>query len=178
MTDDQLKFLGAALALVISTGTAQFSIASFVNKVRDEFHQKRRASNAGRWCTFSELYDLTWGYLLGVGFNIVFFVVAHVLEQSSTGKQLAGFGRFLWWLYLINLVAWVTGMFIDYVRLFLTRKNQPQDPLSEIADLLRTRVPSTNGSHEQNAIEAVALNPQPHGVGSGDPLVKSRNPAA
>ena len=172
MTDDQLKFLGAALALVISTGTAQFSIASFVNKVRDEFHQKRKISNGRRWSTLSELYDLTWGYLLGVGFNVVFFLVAHVLAQSSTGKQLAGFGRFLWWLYLINLIAWVTGMIIDYVRLFLTRRNQPKDPVSEIADLLRTKMLYPNGSQEHHSMNSAALTPQPQEVGSGDPLVK------
>ena len=175
MTDDQLKFLGAALALVISTGTAQFSIAGFVNKVRDEFHQKLRISNGRRWSTLSEVYDLTWGYVLGVGFNIVFFLVAHVLEQSSTGKQLAGFGRFLWWLYLINLIAWFAGMIIDFIRLFLTAENKPKDPVSEIAEILRTRMLPIN-SPQEHAGNSLTGPPPPKEVVSGDPSVTPPKP--
>ena len=109
---EQLKLLAAALALVISTATVQFSIATFVNKVRDEFHQKR----IGRWCFLSETYDLLWGYSLGVAFNIVFFVVADIVQGQTVRTQFARFGSFLWWLYLGNLIAWIVGMIIDLVR--------------------------------------------------------------
>ena len=126
MNDEQLKFLAAALALIISTGTAQFSIASFVNKVRDEYRTKLDVVQGKGWVRLSELYDLSWGYALGIGFNIVFFLVANVLQQRTAGKELDSFGRFLWWLYLINLIAWIVGMIVDYVRLYLTRNEKPK----------------------------------------------------
>lgn len=111
---ESLKLLGAALALVISTATVQFSIAGFVNKVRDEFHQKR----IGKWCSFSETYDLFWGYTLGIVFNIVFFAVADMVYRQTVGTPFSLFGSFLWWLYLVNMIAWIVGMIIDLFRIF------------------------------------------------------------
>lgn len=121
---EALKLLGAALALVVSTATAQFTIASFVNKVRDEFHQKR----SGRWCYFSEIYDLLWGYGLGIVFNIIFFVAAGIVRDQTANTQYASFGSFLRWLYLVNLIAWMVGIVIDLVRILLcpgTEKSKP-----------------------------------------------------
>lgn len=110
-----LKLLAAALALVISTATVQFSIATFVNKVRDDFHDK----GTGGWVKFSETYDLLWGYALGVAFNIVFFVAAGIVQEQTVNTNYAWFGRYLWWLYLINLIAWIVGMLIDILRILL-----------------------------------------------------------
>ena len=112
--NDALKLLGAALALVISTATAQFTIAGFVNKVRDECHHKR----SGRWCFFSEIYDLLWGYAMGIVFNVVFFLAARIVEHQTANTQYHFFGSFLWWLYLVNLIAWIAGIVIDLLRVF------------------------------------------------------------
>jgi hypothetical protein len=111
---DALKLLGAALALVISTATAQFTIATFVNKVRDEFHEKRK----GRWCFVSEIYDLLWGYSLGIVFNYVFLTAADIVRSQTVDTPYASFGSFLWWVFLGNFVAWIVGIVVDLVRVF------------------------------------------------------------
>lgn len=57
MNNDDLKFLAGALALVISSVTVQINIATFVNRVRDECHQKRQVLPAPRFRLFSEIFD-------------------------------------------------------------------------------------------------------------------------
>jgi hypothetical protein len=113
--NEQLKLLAAALGLVISSVTVQFTIATFVNKVRDEFGEKKKT---GGLITFSERFDWFWGYALGIVFNIVFFIVAGIVEKQTASTGYAPFGLFLWWLYFVNLVLWVVGMIIDGLRIF------------------------------------------------------------
>jgi hypothetical protein len=142
MDNEALKFLAGALALVISTASAEFTIANFVNGVRDGFHAGR-AGTAKRWKTLSQWFDLTWGYGLGIAFNIVFFLVAKLLYQQTFGSHLAPYASFLWWLYLINLIAWIAGMFIDCVRVYLTRNEELKTDVSvkELTTLLRGALP-------------------------------------
>ena len=114
---EQLKLLAASLALVISTASVEFTIAAFVNKVRDEFDQKR----TGRWYQFSEYYDLFWGYALGIGFNIVFYKIATLIETQTANSIFRGLGLLIWWLYLLNLIAWIIGALIDSGRVIFWR---------------------------------------------------------
>lgn len=108
-----LKLLAAAFALVVSTATVQFKVADFVNKKRDEFPQRPK----GCLPKIGEVYDWLWGYVLGIGINIVFFVVARALRDATKSTQFALIGDLLYWLYLVNLVLWVLGWIIDAFRL-------------------------------------------------------------
>ena len=110
---EQLKLLAACLALVISTASVEFTIATFVNKVRDEFHEKR----TGAWCSLSEYYDLAWGYGLGIAFNFLFYKIAVLIESQTANSAFRGLGQLIWWLYLLNLIAWIIGVVIDGLRL-------------------------------------------------------------
>jgi hypothetical protein len=56
MDNEALKFLAGALALVISTASAEFTIANFVNGVRDGFHAGRAGTATG-WKTFSQWFE-------------------------------------------------------------------------------------------------------------------------
>ena len=136
---EQLKLLAAALALVISTATVQFNIASFVNKVRDEFHDKR----IGGWCRFSEYYDLLWGYFLGIAFNVVFFIVADIMQRQTSSSPYSAFGSFLWWMYLVNLIAWIVGMIIDFLRVQCWPAKKPTRPAEKPTTTTTTTTTTT-----------------------------------
>lgn len=114
VNDEQLKLLAAALALVISTATVQINIAGFVNKVRDELNSTNEGS--WDWNKTSDMYDLLWGYALGIAFNIVFFIVAIIIQEQTAPSEYAYFGRLLWWMFLINLIAWCVGAILDVLR--------------------------------------------------------------
>ena len=171
MTNEALKFLAGALALVISTASAEFTIANFVNGVRDGFHAGRGGVASG-WKTFSQSFDLLWGYGLGIAFNVVFFLVARVLyqqtvssSQQTVGSSLVYFARFLWWLYLVNLIAWVAGMIIDWIRICLTRNEKPKTELSveELTILLRGALTETPQTKTEPVKEAPPQTvPKPH----------------
>jgi hypothetical protein len=116
MDAEALKLFGAIFALFISTMTLEYTLASFINKKRDEFPNRR----TGNWNTFGEIYDWIWGYILGIGVNFIFLVIAYHVYRFTQISELSEFsllGYFLLVFYCINFALWFMGAIFDGFRL-------------------------------------------------------------
>ena len=133
-----LKLLAVVFALFISTVTVEFRIAAFINDKRDRFPDRR----VGMWCTFGEIYDWFWGYLLGFVFNFLLFLVAHQIHRLTLGSEYAIIGKCVYWLYLLNVIFWGVGFIIDAIRLLfpgLKRETAGTEPATADTTTRTTR---------------------------------------
>ena len=114
---EQLKVIAIILGLVISTATVQFTIAKFVNEVRDSI-LKTRPTGIHK---ISLMHDLVWGYVIGIAFNALFVMVAWIVMNQTNGTDLGWLGETAFYIFLVNVILWGTGSLLDCYRV-LTAK--------------------------------------------------------
>lgn len=74
-------------------------IAEFINKKRDRFPKR----NVGKLPAFSEFYDWSWGYVLGIVINALFAYITWRLVKELDRNGLDKFlliGQLLFWSYV------------------------------------------------------------------------------
>lgn len=106
---EQLKVIATVLGLVISTATVQLTIAKFVNDVRDSIVKEPPKGIHKA----SLMHDLLWGYVIGIAFNALFLMVASIVKTQTRGTELGWLGKAVFIIFLLNLILWVTGSFLD-----------------------------------------------------------------